>query len=315
MESRKEYLQRQQIAKMENETLNDLRRLGETSLILKSVKERLENNNRLESSDPKYKERIERERRERERLEKERLQREREKRENERIGREINRKYNYIKDDLPEPFYLDDIKLQKLENAKNEQCLICLGKFKLNQQCLYLCCMHLFHSGCIMRWLLEHEECPICKINYKGKQNNFIAGNDNMNNEINNFIGFNFPNMFLLNNSNFHSRGNNRGRGIWRGANRGLQRGRGRGNFGPQRGRGNFRGRGNWRGGNNQRGRGRGRGSTNGSQRGRGTWRGATRGPQRGRGQQRGRGTWRGFNRRPQRGMEMVLEWKKFYGK
>ena len=64
-------------------------------------------------------------------MEKERL-------EKEYLNRRINEKYNDIKNDLPNLFNLDGIKLEKLKHAKNEKCSICLGKFELNQQCLYL---------------------------------------------------------------------------------------------------------------------------------------------------------------------------------
>ena len=144
--------------------------------------------------------RIERERRERERRERERQERERrEREERERLEKErleiINEKYDEIKNDLPDLFKLDKDKLIKLKNANNQQCIICLEDFKIGSQCLYLNCLHLFHSSCIVNWLLEHNNCPICKEDYKINANeleNFLqneytnANNNTQSNHINN---------------------------------------------------------------------------------------------------------------------------------
>ena len=120
----------------------------------------------------------ERKRREKEREEKKRKEREEKKRKERKIRerikykklkREIIKKYNEIKDGLPEPFYLDEFKLTKLKESNNDKCSICLETLKNKSQCLYLPCIHLFHSFCIMHWLLKHERCPECNINYKNE--------------------------------------------------------------------------------------------------------------------------------------------------
>ena len=110
----------------------------------------------------------ERKRREKEREEKKRKERKIRKRiKYIKLKREIIKKYNEIKDSLPEPFYLDEFKLTKLKESNNDKCSICLENFKDKSHCLYLPCIHLFHSFCIMHWLLKHEKCPECNINYK----------------------------------------------------------------------------------------------------------------------------------------------------
>ena len=100
-------------------------------------------------------------------------------------NRRINEKYNEIKNDLPDLFNLDNNKLEKLKKSNNKECIICLENFKINNQCLYLNCLHLFHSTCIVNWLLEHNNCPICKENYKinsTKLEIFLENNANNNN-------------------------------------------------------------------------------------------------------------------------------------
>ena len=134
--------------------------------------------------------RLERERQERERQERQRLEllrqiREREERENHH--RLIKEKYNEIKNDIPALFKLDRDKLDKIKNSSKEQCIICLDEFKINDGCLYLNCLHLFHARCIVEWLLKHDNCPICKESYKiddDKLDTFLKTNTN--NNINN---------------------------------------------------------------------------------------------------------------------------------
>ena len=50
-------------------------------------------------------------------------------------------------------------------NNKNmdKECRICLGKFIIGQEILTLPCFHFFHCNCISEWLMNKEECPICK--------------------------------------------------------------------------------------------------------------------------------------------------------
>ena len=137
-----------------------------------------EEETKVKEEDKKEQEIIEKERLEKEREEKEKqrkemlrirlenLRQEEERIQNEKLKKDVNNKYNQIKNFLPEPFYLDEFKLTKLKNSNKDRCSICLENFKDKVQCLYLPCMHLFHSICIMHWLLEHEKCPECNLNY-----------------------------------------------------------------------------------------------------------------------------------------------------
>jgi len=192
-----------------------------------------EENKKIEEN-KREQERLERERQRKEmlRIRLEELRQEEERIQNEKLKKEVNNKYDEIKNYLPDPFYLDEYKLIKLKNSNKDRCSICLENFIDKVQCLYLPCMHLFHSICIMHWLLEHEKCPECNLNYKGEPN--YTSNNNIN---------------LL--FNYNERGNLRGRGT---RDRGNINERGRGN---NIRRGNFRGRGRRvRGNINERDRG-----------------------------------------------------------
>ena len=49
----------------------------------------------------------------------------------------------------------------------NNECCICLEPYKDGQ---VVCsartseCDHIFHEGCALQWLLEHEQCPLCRV-------------------------------------------------------------------------------------------------------------------------------------------------------
>ena len=43
-------------------------------------------------------------------------------------------------------------------------CTVCLEDFRVGDQVRILPCLHSYHCSCIDTWLLEHGDCPICKI-------------------------------------------------------------------------------------------------------------------------------------------------------
>jgi len=102
--------------------------------------------------------------RERERKEKEKYEMEQKK-----ILKEVNQKYDSIRNDLPIPFYLSKDQLDKLIHLDNEKYIIFLQEFVVGKMVLYLPRSHLFHSICISRWLINNNKCPICQTDYRAK--------------------------------------------------------------------------------------------------------------------------------------------------
>ena len=144
---------------------------------------------------------------EKRRQEIERKKKEKEEMEKKLLNDKINDKYSKIKNDLPVPFILDESKLTKLKNSKHENCSICLDDFEVGKQCLYLPCMHLFHSKCIVHWLLNNNECPVCKTSYKSE----IQENKRLLTTFNQQLS-NVQNMLSnlnLNNNNYYSYNSN----------------------------------------------------------------------------------------------------------
>ena len=62
----------------------------------------------------------------------------------------------------------------KFENALIEdECSICLCKYKMTDMLQILPCKHCFHKKCIKKWLSneEHNKCPLCNLDIKAEIN------------------------------------------------------------------------------------------------------------------------------------------------
>ncbi|KAB2064384.1 hypothetical protein ES319_A09G015100v1 [Gossypium barbadense] len=44
-----------------------------------------------------------------------------------------------------------------------KDCCICLEDFEVEEEGREMPCKHVFHSGCIEKWLLIHGLCPVCR--------------------------------------------------------------------------------------------------------------------------------------------------------
>ena len=56
------------------------------------------------------------------------------------------------------------VKIKIGDEVLNEDCLICMEKYKLNQFKRTLpTCKHYFHKKCVDKWLKQNSSCPICR--------------------------------------------------------------------------------------------------------------------------------------------------------
>ncbi|KAJ1259445.1 hypothetical protein BS78_10G155700 [Paspalum vaginatum] len=52
----------------------------------------------------------------------------------------------------------------ELGGATPDECAVCLAVVKEGEMVRLLpACMHLYHAGCIDRWLAAHRTCPVCR--------------------------------------------------------------------------------------------------------------------------------------------------------
>ena len=48
------------------------------------------------------------------------------------------------------------------ESFIEEECSICLGKYRVTDKIKVLPCKHIYHKKCIKEWLCQHDNCPLC---------------------------------------------------------------------------------------------------------------------------------------------------------
>jgi len=46
---------------------------------------------------------------------------------------------------------------------QQQECYICQENFEIGEKISVLPCSHLFHVDCVMKWLKEHNTCPVCR--------------------------------------------------------------------------------------------------------------------------------------------------------
>jgi len=58
---------------------------------------------------------------------------------------------------------LPEVSIQQEHVEGSLDCAICKEEFTLGEKVLRLPCNHMFHGGCIIRWLQMHNQCPVCR--------------------------------------------------------------------------------------------------------------------------------------------------------
>ena len=49
------------------------------------------------------------------------------------------------------------------KSSNQDQCAICLDRFKASEMVSLLPCAHRFHSDCVLPWLQSNAQCPCCR--------------------------------------------------------------------------------------------------------------------------------------------------------
>ena len=63
--------------------------------------------------------------------------------------------------------FVNDLSTNSLNDPK--VCTICLEPYKENEEICWSKnekCSHAFHLDCMTNWLMDHDDCPICRSEY-----------------------------------------------------------------------------------------------------------------------------------------------------
>ncbi|GMI64098.1 hypothetical protein HRI_000079100 [Hibiscus trionum] len=55
------------------------------------------------------------------------------------------------------------VKKVKVEDGEKRDCMVCLEELRVGFEASQMPCSHVFHGGCIERWLKHSHYCPICR--------------------------------------------------------------------------------------------------------------------------------------------------------
>lgn len=58
---------------------------------------------------------------------------------------------------------MPSIKISQRHLRSDSHCPVCKEKFELGSEARQMPCNHIYHSDCIVPWLVQHNSCPVCR--------------------------------------------------------------------------------------------------------------------------------------------------------
>lgn len=56
------------------------------------------------------------------------------------------------------------IRITQAHLRTDSHCPVCKEKFELDSEARQMPCNHIYHSDCIIPWLVQHNSCPVCRL-------------------------------------------------------------------------------------------------------------------------------------------------------
>ena len=78
------------------------------------------------------------------------------------LNREINNNLN--NQQITQVNLINVSEISSSTTTRGDDCVICLESMTLNDELLKLRCGHIFHKDCLIPWLVQKQECPLCRL-------------------------------------------------------------------------------------------------------------------------------------------------------
>lgn len=70
---------------------------------------------------------------------------------------------------------LPTIKISQRHLRGDSHCPVCKERFELGTEAREMPCEHLYHSDCIVPWLVQHNSCPVCRLELPPGYNGYAS--------------------------------------------------------------------------------------------------------------------------------------------